>query len=346
MNNDTVMVNPSEYATLTPEQSKVLANAIQLFEALEEARRDDPRFKGSMLWKNVRGHEYLYRVLPGGVFRSLGRRTPDNEARKQSFEARRAAHRERTRSLIDQVKLHASYIKANRLNRFPLAGARVVRALRRANLPHRVIGTTAMHVYEVAAGVLILPALLTTEDMDVMMDASQGIRLAAKLRKRTLLSLLKDTDKSFKRLTDSPFEFTAANDSGYRVDFVSQGSPSPVAGGDFSQLLQQKDLKPVGIDSLKWLVATPRFSGVVFDQKGAPLRVHTVDPRAFVLHKWYVAHRDDRAPVKRRRDEAQSRLVATILANELPHLADAPAIRRLFPKSVVRDSPLDDEFDV
>ncbi len=340
------MVNASEYVRLNDEQSKVLANATQLFEALEEVRRDDPRLRGSMLWKNVRGTEYLYRVLPGHVFRSLGRRTPENEARKQTFDARRDAHRERSRSLLDQVALHASYIKANRLNRFPATGARVVRALQRANLPHRVIGTSAMHVYELTAGVLILPALLMTEDLDVLMDANQGIRIAAKLRKRTLLSLLRDTDKSFERLTDSPFEFTATNDKGYRVDFVSQGSPSPGAGQDFSKLLQQEDLTPVGIDSLKWLVSTPRLSGIVFDQKGAPLRVHTVDPRAFVLHKWYVAHRDDRAPAKRRRDEAQARLIATILANELPHLADAPAISKLFPRSVVRDSPLNDDFDV
>jgi hypothetical protein len=340
------MVKPMSYQRMSDEQRKVLTNATQVFEALENARRDDARFKGSMQWKTITGREYLYRVLPGGVHRSLGRRSPETERTKQAFESGRDEHRQRSRSLVEQAKLHASYVRANRLNRFPSTGARVVRALQRVGLPHRVIGTTALHVYEVSAGVLFLPALLSTEDMDVLVDAGRGIKIAAKLEKRTLLSLLRDADKTFRRLTSSPFEFTATNEKGYRVDFVSQGSRAPAAERDFGRLLQDEDIKPVGIDSLKWLVSCPRFSGVVFDLQGMPVRIETVDPRAFVLHKWHVSRREDRDPVKRRRDEAQARLVAKVVATELPHLGPGPAICRLFPREVSQSFPHDDDLAV
>jgi hypothetical protein len=213
-------------------------------------------------------------------------------------------------------------------------------------LPHRVIGTSALYLYEVAASVLFLPALLATEDMDVLMDANQGIKIATKLKKRSLLSLLTDADATFKRLTNSPFEFTATNDKGYRVDFVSQGSRTPVLERDFTALLQDDDLKPVGIDPLKWLVASPSFSRVVFDLQGMPLRIESVDPRAFVLHKWHVSQRQDREPAKRRRDEAQARLVASVIAGELPHLGQVSAIRKLFPTALVHSSPLDDDLAI
>ena len=340
------MVNLMEYQGLNAEQTKVLTNAQQVFEALEQVRREDPRFAGSMLWKRIKGNDYLYRVLPGGVHRSLGRRSAENERAKARFDLGRSEHRARLKSLVDQVKLHAAYVRANHLNRFPTPGARVIRAMQRAKLPHRVIGTSSLHVYEVAAGVLFMPSVLATEDMDVLMNANQGIKIAALLKKRTLLSILRDTDETFRRLTTSPFEFTATNDKGFRVDFVSQGSRNPVSESNFSALLDDEDIRPVGIDSLKWLVSSPTFSNVVFDGQGMPLRVDTVDPRAFVLHKWHVSQRSDRHPAKRKRDEQQARIVAEVLARELRHLTPAPAIRKLFPDVVYRTSPLDDDFAV
>ncbi|MBW5800222.1 nucleotidyltransferase domain-containing protein [Halomonas elongata] len=63
-----------------------------------------------------------------------------------------------------------------------------------------------------------------------------------------------------------------------------------------------------------------------------------MDPRAFILHKWFVRRRDDRGRAKRVRDEDQARLVATLLANELTDLPTARAVSHVFPHTLQRDA--------
>lgn len=99
----------------------------------------------------------------------------------------------------------------------------------------------------------------------------------------------------------------------------------------------KEDLHPVAIDTLKWHVSAPHYDAVVFDEQGMPLRVATVDPRAFVLHKWFVSRQPDREPMKRIRDENQARLVASMIRNELPFLPFLPLTRtisRIFPRTL------------
>ncbi len=332
---------------MNSEQTRVLTNAIQLFQALEKHRESDGRFAGSMHWKHISGRDYLYRGFSGGRNHSLGLRNRETEEIKQRFEAGARAHKKRTMELLAQVKIHSGYVKVNHLNRFPISGARILRALQKAGVPNRVIGTNALYAYETGAGVLFMPDQLATDDIDLLMDARQSVKITANLKKRTLLSLLKDTDKSFKRLSDSPYEFAASNDKGYRVEFITQGNKDPMLPSDFSRLLKQGDLQPIGIDSLKWCVSSPRFTEIVFDTRGMPLTVDTVDPRAFALHKWHVSQRSDRHPRKRRRDEAQARAVAAVVSRELRHLPATEVITRLFPSSVVnRDSRSEDEFSI
>ena len=334
------------YQRLHPEQSRVSINTIQLFEALEQHRDKERHVKGSMHWKRINGREYLYRAYTGGKNQSLGPRSDETESLKKGFEANKAAHLAREKTLKAQLQLHAAYIRANRLNRFPVAGARALRALQRKSIPFRIIGTNALYAYEARAGVLIEPEHLATADIDVLMDARQGLRIIAALEGETLLSLIQSSDRSFQPLTDSPFEFRAVNANGYMIDLITQAS-APLAMSEFERHLETGDLKPVGIDSLKWMIASPRFEAIVFDERGMPLRLTSVDPRAFVLHKWYVSQQADREPIKRYRDEAQAHLVATLLRDELRELPTTSAVERAFPH-LVRQSANDqiDELDV
>lgn len=77
---------------------------------------------------------------------------------------------------------------------------------------------------------------------------------------------------------------------------------------------------------------------VVFDEQGMPLRLDTVDPRAYVLHKTFVSQKTDRRPAKRRRDEQHVRVVATLIARELTHFSESAAISRLFSESLLREN--------
>ncbi|QOR39015.1 hypothetical protein HNO52_11175 [Billgrantia diversa] len=334
------------YQQFQPEQSRVAVNAIQLFEALEHHRAQARQVKGSMHWKRIQGREYLYHAYTGGKNHSLGPRSAETEAIRKAFDARKAEYRLREQSLKEQLQVHSAYIRANRLNRFPIAGARAIRALQRKAVPFRMIGTNALYAYEARSGVLIEPEHLATADIDVLMVTRQGLRIVTALEGETLLSVIQSSDRSFQPLTDTPFEFRAANAKGYMIDLITQ-AVDPMTVSDFERHLERGDWKPVGIDSLKWAIASPRFEATVFDERGMPLRLSTVDPRAFVLHKWHVSQQPDREPVKRYRDEAQARLVATLLRDELRELSTTRAVERAFPHLVrQRASSQIDEFDV
>jgi hypothetical protein len=153
------------------------------------------------------------------------------------------------------------------------------------------------------------PKRLATADIDVLMDARQGLKII--------------------------------------TDIEEEESADPMKMSDFERYLEAGDLKPVGTDSLKWAIASPRFEAVVFDEKGMPLRLVTVDPRAFVLHKWHVSQQPDREPLKRHRDEAQARLVATLLRDELRELSATQAVERAFPHLLRQQaSSRLDEYDL
>ena len=105
---------------------------------------------------------------------------------------------------------------------------------------------------------------------------------------------------------------------------------------EFALRLDGDDLRPAEITTLKWFLSSPHFDAVVFDQRGMPVRVNTVDPRAFVLYKHFVSQRHDRRPAKRRRDAEHARVVASLIHEQMNHLPPGKAIAQLFPR-VVRD---------
>lgn len=68
---------------------------------------------------------------------------------------------------------------------------------------------------------------------------------------------------------------------------------------------------------LEWLINAPKFERIVVGADGSPLSMSCVDPRAFALHKYWISLRDDRDPLKRRRDMAQARAVAAVAVQYL-----------------------------
>jgi len=334
------------YRKLTSEQARVVVNAQALFTQYEAHRIDSGKVAGSMHWKTINGTQYLYRAFSHGRNTSLGRRCSSTEALMLRFKSQQQEYKERDAQLREQISIHAGYIRVNGLNRFPVTGARVIRALQKQNIPYRLIGTNALYAYEARASSVIMPEHLATNDVDILMDARQGIRIAANLKRRTLLDVVKDSDKSFRRVSASEHEFSAANNNGYRVDFVTQGGHQ-LKPNEFDAILEQGDLMPVAIDSLKWHVAAPNFEAITFDDRGMPLRLRTVDPRAFVLHKWFVSQQPDRNSLKRNRDEDQARLIATLIRREMTDLSPSKAIQKIFPNFVSRQATdAMDDFDL
>jgi len=72
------------------------------------------------------------------------------------------------------------------------------------------------------------------------------------------------------------------------------------------------DFEPASIEGLQWLLNAPKFEEVPIAEDGRPLFVSCVDPRAFALHKLWLSRRENRAGLKRQRDELQARAVAAV----------------------------------
>jgi hypothetical protein len=77
------------------------------------------------------------------------------------------------------------------------------------------------------------------------------------------------------------------------------------------------DLEAAALAGLEWLINAPKFEQIVVGADGIPLWMSCVDPRAFALHKYWISRRDDRDPLKRRRDAAQARAVAAVAVEYL-----------------------------
>ncbi len=334
------------YSKIDERLIRLIIDAHQAFESYEASAKRVANFKGSMNWKTIKGKDYLYRRFNDQKDAFIGPRNEETENIQKKYKEDSEKAKERKNSALENVKLHANFIKGAKLNRFPFAAAKIIRALTKKGIDHKIIGTNALFAYETVTGVLFESKQIATEDIDILLDARQGMKIIANMDGESLLSLIQRTDKTFQPVTDSKYEFAATNSKDYRVDFITQGE-GPMKKNSFEELLADDALKPIQIDSLKWVLSAPQFESVVYDTKGMPLRINAIDPRAFVLHKWYVSQQPDRNPLKISRDKSQARTVASMLANELPHLPHSKAISRIFP-AIVKESATQEigEFDL
>jgi hypothetical protein len=95
-------------------------------------------------------------------------------------------------------------------------------------------------------------------------------------------------------------------------------------------------MKAASIEGLIWLENAPSFEQMALDEKGFPLRVITVDPRAFAIHKHWVSSRIDRDPLRKARDLAQATTVSQLLAGYLPQLDFTTEHMTMIPRAVVK----------
>jgi hypothetical protein len=95
-----------------------------------------------------------------------------------------------------------------------------------------------------------------------------------------------------------------------------------------------QDLVAVEIEGLAWHENAPPFEAIAIDEKGAPLRIVTSDPRVWAAHKLWVSKRPNRDVNQRARDAAQARLIAQLVAKYLPHLQFEAEQMRMIPKEV------------
>lgn len=321
------------YVDWTGEQVRQMVDTEQVFVAYRLARKDlDERFAGALSWKTVQGHDYLYRKK-SGIWKSIGPRNAETEKTYEQFQAGRSSTRERVARLAGRLDALSPVNRALGIGRVPQVTARIVRALRDAGLlggAIEIVGTNALYAYERMAGVRIASASLATGDIDLLFDARARLKLVGEGVATTgLVGLLRKVDRSF--APTSAGSFRATNADGYMVDLIQPTPKHRMTRARRNRIGSSgDDLTAVEIDGLAWLVNVPRHTTTIIDERGYPLDIVVPDPRAFALHKAWLAGRGDRDPAKRGRDAAQARLVADLVATRLPLLRfDDPALGAL-----------------
>jgi len=329
-----------DFIELNNDQRREKVNSDQRFEALRQASAKARSFRGSLVWHSVGDTDHLMRSYydSSGVRRqkSEGRRSPETEAIKDEWDKAREAARQMLDERKTQMERQAAINRALRLGRMPYITARIIRAIDDAGLLGagiRVAGTNALYAYEAAAGIFVDPDITATGDIDLLMDSRQSLKIVADdgVKDGALINLLRKVDRSFERTQST---FRAINRDGYLVDLIKP-LPNPVWKHDRERVGASEDeLVAAGIEGLAWLENAPTFEAFAIDEKGTPVRIVTPDPRVFAAHKLWVSERDDRDPVKRRRDRAQAEAVAKLTADYFPHLPFDPSEVRMLPKAV------------
>jgi hypothetical protein len=316
------------FQELNNDQRRETVNSAQRYAVWRKAREDSVGYRGSLVWKPKNGVEYLIRSYYDGLGtirrqKSLGPRSAETEATKDTFDKGRQRLRERRLAIQAQLRSQAAINRAIGLGRVPLLGANIIRAFDDAGLLGkgiRIIGTYALYAYEAAAGVFLSPELTTTGDIDLMFDARRKVRFAAghAISERSVMALLKKVDHSFERSRQT---FRAENRDGYLVDFIKP-MPDPPWASVPEQLNATvvDDLVAASIEGLNWLEESPVLASVAIDDRGMPFTIVAPDPRVFAAHKFWLSKRLDRGALKRTRDAEQAAAVGRLVKEYLLHL--------------------------
>jgi hypothetical protein len=332
------------FQELNNDQRRETVNSRQRYGAFREARNQADAQRGSVVWIEVKGREYLARSYYDKAGRrkqtSLGVRSAKTEALKSDLEAKREQANARLADIREVLTRQGAINRAVGLGRVPLLGARVIRAIDAAGMLGsgiRVLGTNAIYAYEAAAGVHIDPGLASTEDIDLLFDSRGGLTFVADddVPESSLLKIVQKVDHSFRRAAQT---YRAVNRDGYLIDLIKPMRNPPWTDEPDAIGVDPGDLTAIDIEGLAWLESAPSFEAVAIDERGDPLRIVAPDPRVWAAHKLWLSKRDDREPIKRRRDSAQAHAIGRLVSEFLPHLAFERDQLRMIPNSVFHDA--------
>ena len=300
------------FTELDGQQRRQLIDGKQAFMAWRALRQSyEHSFRGTMQWRKAKGHEYLA-MRRGDHVEYLGRRSVETEKIRREFMDGRA----RAKARLDRLGIKLEAMKAvNRamgLGRMPTIAARVLRKLDQHGLIGKqahVVGTHALYAYESRSGVRFDSDLLATGDLDFLWDARQRLALLMRdVSERGVMGLLQEVDPSFRR----SHVFRAENDEAYLIEFIRPERRHEASLPAVRVTAANGDIEPAPIAGLEWLINAPKMEEVVIGEDGFPAFMSCIDPRAFALHKLWLAEQQGREGLKRRRDTLQAEAVAAV----------------------------------
>ena len=326
------------FKEFTDNQSKYFIDTVQIYDAYREAFKKNRAYRGGMHWKKSKNKEYLFRTKDRyGNGKSLGPRSEETEKIFNEFKKNKKQITQNFSSLKNRLKEQSRLCKAVKIQRVPRVVTTLLRLFEQQNILGRnlfVIGTNALYAYEASAGVFFEQDIMATSDMDILWDTRPKLTLVPErnLPKTDFMDILRKADKSFEMMGKKSYR--AVNKDGYMIDLL-KSIPPMVFANEKKQIGGSKDLEAVEVMNLQWLLSAPKFFQTVIGDDGFPALMVAPDPRAFSLHKLWLSTREDREPMKRRRDKQQGIATAKLLLNYLMQYKFKQSELRMFPAEIV-----------
>lgn len=308
-----------EILELQPSQARQYIDAESIFLELRRVRLEAKELRGSMFWKRAGNGDYLIRESSKGAQKSLGPRSPENEAIYAKFIAHKETNSKRLATLSSAAEDQQRLNKALRVGRVPNIVVKTLNALEAAGLESHFlsIGTHALYAYESACGVRVMPDLLATQNIDLLFDSQKRMAFSHQLKRldSSFIGALQKADPTFRTRSDQ--KQTAVNASGFEVDvirrFKTDKDLHPIKVSE-----SEDDLWAVQIKGADRMLSAKKFSQVVVSETGHMAVMHTMDPQTFVAIKRLVSASPDRDPKKRHKDALQADLVAHLIESRMP----------------------------
>ncbi len=316
------------FLELSEAQTRQYIDAEATWRALEDAKLAAAEVRGSMMWREQAGRQYLIRVSASGAQTSLGPKSPENEAIHARFMARKASTEARQKQLREAVRQQIRMNRALRVGRAPNMVVDALNALAKAGLQKHflAVGTQAIYAYETACGVRVQNEATATQDIDLLLDTRKYLQFASTMQRldTSLLGIFQKVDKTFELRADQ--KYTAVNASGFEIDVIrrtapkdSRVEPHPLRTSNF-----EDDFWAVQVSSGKALLDGGSFTQVIVAANGNMATLIAPAPKSFVRIKSALGKSPTRDPLKSRKDLLQAKIVQRLIDDYgLQHAADA-----------------------
>jgi len=294
-------------------------DARAVFEALEAAEKKAAEVRGGMIWRTVKGHEYLIKTGADSSQKSIGPRNEETEAIHAKFVKRKDADESRVKTLKEELEKQQRINRAVHVGRAPDLLVGILGMLSRLRIAEHfiVIGTHALYAYEAAAGVRFEDGALATRDVDLLWDTRKRVQFVSQMREldTTMLAALRKVDKTFQLREDQPF--TAVNGKGFEVDIIRREArdnddPHPLRLTD-----DEDDFWAVQAPRASALLGAKPFSVPIVSVTGKMARMRTIDPLDFAKFKRWMSEQPNREPLKVSRDKLQASIVERVAKERL-----------------------------
>lgn len=315
-----------EFIPLTEDQLRQYIDAEAGFTAMEQARQAASEVRGTMFWRQDRGHAYLVRANSAAKQTRLGPKTPETEAIHARFNERKSQLESRLVTLKETVLRHERLNRALRVGRCPAILVAILQRFEQYGLSSHLltVGTHALYAYEAAAGVRVAPQALATQDVDVLLDTRKRVTFFSRMEEADMsfLDILRKADKTFEVRTDQLQ--TAVNAHGFEVDVIRRDARDEDPHS-LRMSHKEHDLWAVQVSSGSRMLGAERFSQVVVASNGAMARMTTVSPAAFVKINRALSTSRTRDPLKKSKDALQADIAQELMDEFMVGLRTKPS---------------------